>query len=260
MLDSLVSNWHFENNGIDSVSGHTASFWLGGSFVTTPVMIGTYCRDNDGFDSYGIVAHHTDYNNTSFTMVTWVYPDVAAGADWSKNPFLMTKDNTNSSARDKSIWILAFGGVWQARCTTYFTDATASQLSYASGVSYGAKHCIIQTFDNTTKAHSFYVDGYLRGKAIITGKTVVNTNNQWRFGTRRLIPGDNFDGKYDEYAYFSRAISDGGVSVDTLCGGEVAQIWANGDGVAIDTLAAEDEVKMHRMLGRGLGTGLGRGL
>ena len=42
----------------------------------------------------------------------------------------------------------------------------------------------------------------------------------------------------DEYAIFNKAVSDGGVGIDELAGGEVAQIWNGGAGVAIDTLEA----------------------
>lgn len=258
MLLNLTSNWHFENDGVDSVSGHDVTFHNGGNFNTAPpTMIGTYSRQNDGVDSYAKTPWHADFNTDSTTMVVWFYPTDIPGAVFTEFPFLMSNDSTSTSTRGRNIFIYSNNGTWVVRFVVYWSDGSFQQHA-VFGLSTNELHCIKGSFDNTTKVLSTYIDGYLRAQTTHAGKTLKQNTNDWRFGTRQITAPETFAGYMDEYAQFSEAISDGGVAVDELAGGVVAQIWNGGAGIAIDTIG--EVAGRIRGLGKGLTRGLGRGL
>ena len=236
MLPNLTSNWHFENDGVDSVSGHDATFHNGGSFVTAPpTMIDTYSRLNDGVDSYAKVDYHADLDTDSLTWVVWVYPTDTPGAPFTEFPFLMTNDRTVSATKGSTIGLNSNNGTWDARFILNWTGGTTKEHTI-TGLATNTKHCLIMSFDNTTKVFSVYVDNVLKAQSTETGKTLLANTNEWRFGTRQITASETLAGNFDEYAIFSEAISDGGVAIDEEAGGVVAQIWNGGDGIAIDTI------------------------
>jgi len=83
---------------------------------------------------------------------------------------------------------------------------------------------------NTTKAR-LYLNGTLVGEDDVVAFTI-SKDDGTVFGSHYGGSGlaTYFNGKIDEPAFWGRALTDGGVAVGEVAGGEIAEIWNNGDG------------------------------
>ena len=124
----------------------------------------------------------------------------------------------------------------------------AYNSSYAIG-STGWHHTVCS---HDGSVHNLYVDGYLRSSNA-GGSIVYNTTNVYLGYNPDL--SIYYKAENDEINYFTRKLTDGGISVGQLAGGEVAELWNGGVGVEL-----RPEILLLKTLGRGLSRGLGRGL
>ena len=111
-------------------------------------------------------------------------------------------------------------------------------------------HQIIGIWDNGTQ--KLYVDGVLIKTLSYTPLGAKNSN-VYINGDSSLKGG----GVFDEVAYFDDVLTDGGVFDGQVAGGEIAEIFNNGNYFIFNKPVAGN---INRKLGKGLAGGLGRGL
>jgi hypothetical protein len=110
----------------------------------------------------------------------------------------------------------------------------ATIVSSSAIVSTGWHHIVVRML-NTGNA-KLYIDGYLRASA--SGITIdYSTDDIW-IARNSEAPGAYTATQLDEINYFKRQLTDGGVSVGQLAGGEVAELWNGGAGIELTPEAA----------------------
>jgi len=226
------SFWHADGDGIDSVSGYTATLMGGAQYA--PGRVGNAFRFTNqlaGSNQYVLIGDQPGLRyTTALTIAAWINP-VSDGLTTmgAEGGIIVNKEDSYEIARfsDGSIRFAfnnsAVGWGWIA------TGATAPLNTWSH---------VAVTFDNGT------VKTYLNGSLVstITGianGTITDYGRQVRIGGRQYSDWvdsgnyrQNFDGLIDEVGLYNRALSDfelrlmgGSTSSTTTAGGLGGSPW-----------------------------------
>jgi hypothetical protein len=216
MSDTILYNdakaiWRFNSTWADAKGNHPITN-TGATFDTSNKIYGSASAVWDGINDVGTIADHSDFNVNEFT-----YAQAAYFPNLNTYQNMISKHNPTS----KTGYVIYFfsGGSF------YFTMGNGSSWpAYDVGYAIGSTgwHHIVASHSLTS--HKLYVDGYLRGSA---GGGVVGLNTQDVWFGRDAGSGAYVAGQHDETVYLTRQITDGGVSVGQVAGGEVAELYAN---------------------------------
>jgi len=175
-------------------------------------------REFNGSSAY--VSTTQDNDNTSFTYAIWANTDTIGAARGFMG------QSASNTANFHGMYINASGvvtGQIQVQGGTSSTAITGSALSIGT-----YSHCILSYNGSTLK---LYQDGVLKASTSYTwsGGTA---NGSIYFGSYGdYLTSLFWDGKLDEAGTWSRALSDGGVSVGNTAGGEIAELYNTGSGL-----------------------------
>ncbi|MCK5612711.1 hypothetical protein KAR91_63145 [Candidatus Pacearchaeota archaeon] len=244
----LVSVLHMDDDAWVDDKGSNHGTPTGGPLFsnTSPApLLGTQSGDFDASDdkvSTGNTGLDKDQGAFHFLFA----PSRAGGDNQNWIPFVW---GTQSAFGNRVLFIKrASGNVFTFEINT----ASANPGLDVSGWAADSVHQIIGAWDNGTQ--KLYIDGVL-----------INTLSYTPISAERLnvfINGDSSlkgGGMFDEVGYFNDALTDGSVSDGQTAGGEIAEIYNNGNYLVLNEEVVPSG--LHRKgLGRGLNRGLGRGL
>lgn len=214
LFDDATSIWRFNNNPLDAKGNHNLTN-VGAPYDGTIKRYGSHSVIMDGNNDYLYAANHSDFNQSEFTLVYAVY--IGSKGVWNT---LVSKFN---SVVDSG-WVVGVNflnqafiqagdgaGGWPGYSAVY--DMSSSSLGWHL---LGASHSLT--------SHKLYWDDRL--VASVAGGTIAhNTLDVW-FG-RNSGDSSYVPGQMDEADYFLHQITDGGVSVGQVAGGEYAELYAN---------------------------------
>lgn len=216
MSDTILYNdakaiWRLNSTWADAKGNHPIAN-TGATFDTSNKIYGSASGVWDGSNDFGAVTDHSDFNVNEFSYAQAVY-----------FPNLNTTQNMISkhNSTNKTGYVIYF----HSAGTFWFTMGNGSSwpaydVGYAIG-STGWHHVVAS---HSLSSHKLYVDGTLRA-SIAGGVVGLNSHDVW-FG-RNTDNGAYNPGQHDEPVYWTRQLTDGGVSVGQVAGGEVAELYAN---------------------------------
>lgn len=167
----------------------------------------------------------------SFTVETWVYGEGSgSGVVWSQIG---------------STGVVAFPGMQSISVFSFDTGTVVGAVSNSPAVfavigsMVGKWTHLILVYNHATTTLKLYVDGYLKAEGSATANytssqvaSVGGMSNRhtatFPFVTDSPLPA----GRIDLHRIWSRPLLDGGVAVDELAGEEIAELWADGDGLS----------------------------
>ena len=234
----LVTVLHMDNDAWVDDKGSNDGTPSGGPIFsnTSPApILGTYSGDfdvSDDFVSTGTTGLDKDKGAFHFL---WA-PSRAGndGVNWI--PLLW---GLQSSSVNRILFIKRSNNTLSLEINT---TTPGSDLD-VSGWAADSVHQIIGTWDNGTR--TLYVDGDLIITAAYTPLTAKNANI-FTNGDSTLKGG----GLFDEVAYFDDVLTDGGVSDGQVAGGEIAELFNNGNYLILNQVVAVAG-RRRRMLLRG---------
>ena len=176
--------------------------------------------DLDGTGDYISVPNQESANSMFFNC--WIYPDALTPADY----VMATQSGAAAGGR---IMRITTGNLPQF---TIVNDAAAiisavGTTAVTTG-SFQMMTAVLNTSDNTMK---IYLDGVLEASTAATG-TYNTTINNFKAGSHPSVIGQFFSGRICEMMTGSGILTDGGVSVGQTAGGEIAELFNSGSGLA----------------------------
>ncbi len=164
------------------------------------------------------MADHSDFKQNAFSLSWWNYVPTLGQRNGE-----ISKHNVGS----KSGWLVTINPA-----NNIFFQAGNGALWPAYSASYGISaigwyHIVIV---HSLTVHKIYVNGYLRA-SVAGGSLAHNTHDVW-FG-RDANTNNYAKMQCDETNYLTRTLTDGGVSVGQLAGGEIAELWNGGAGIEL---------------------------
>jgi hypothetical protein len=233
-LDTLFADakavWNFDNVWLDAKGNHDIAN-TGATFDSVIRKLGPYSGNWDGLNDFGAIANHADFNQDEFALAGWGYvPDLVG----SYCGFLKHNQVTFTG------WFLLVSAG-----TVFFRAADgASFPAYDTSYALGAPGWHFFVINHSLTVHKLYVDRVLRG-SVAGGALAHNTHDVW-IGRN---PGPGFEGVYyngnfDAKSYYTRVLTDGGVSVGQAATGEIAELYNGGTGVQLGA----DNVNSKSML------------
>ena len=196
-----------------------------GAIFSTSAKLGSHAGSFDGVDdrvNNGSAASLQITGNISFGG--WIKRNVAGvqhaiggrwhwlSNDWRCYYLQIYSDN-------KAMFFLSANGVTDQFVTSVVTIGT--EWTHVIGTYDGANMKI-------------YVNGVYEAATARTGAIFNNSSVLFQLGVQNTNGSTYysfFNGKKDEIALWSRALTDGGVSVGQTAGGEIAQLWNGGAGL-----------------------------
>ena len=234
--------WRLNSTWADAKGNHPIAN-TGATFDTVNKIYGSASGVWGPGNDVGVVANHSDFNVNEFTYAQAVF---FSNLNTTQN---MISKHRSSTRTGYVIYFHSGGTFWFTMGNGSFWPAY--DVGYAIP-SIGPHHILAS---HSLISHKLYVDGYLRA-SIVGGVVGLNSLDLW-FG-RNTDTGAYVPGQHDEPVYWTRQLTDGGVSVGQVAGGEVAELYANY--LIGKELEADGLILPWRGLGRGLIRGLGRGL
>ena len=162
----------------------------------------------DGVSDYMDVGTIAELNSvTSYSISFWVRENVGAGGAYLFNAQQATS-----------------GSYIEFYSTTFqFRASNLQGYHNTTRPSNNAWHCIVVSFGSSTT--KMYVDGVLKLSSSESNATThASGGNTFRIGAR-LNGANSLNGYIDEFAIYSEALSDGGVSVSGTATGQVGDIY-----------------------------------
>lgn len=214
--------------------------WLIYDFDTTLGNANRYTLELDGAGDYMDAGAAVVTGTSPITMSAWVYiTGTLANYD---QVVAIRGSNTLGTAR-----MLGFESGGKVAFVTF-----GSQLSTNTTLTSNTWYHLAATCTSAGAA-KVYIDGVLKASGSVTYNSVagVNTLTVGRGGTTEFIPA-----KIDEAAVWDEVLSDGGVSVGSTAGGDIATLYNSGQPGNIITLGTTGPQGWWRM---GDGTEAGTG-
>ena len=114
----------------------------------------------------------------------------------------------------------------------YVGKTDNSRTDMVSPTSYPTNQWVHVVITRNGNTHSLYENGVLKVQTSITNPKDLNLR-AWFCGRERDTFG-RFNGRQDETGFWTKALSDGGVSVGSTAGGEIADLYNGGAGLPYD--------------------------
>lgn len=218
--DGLVSAYEFNNTITDAHDGLNYTGPIAGYAAG---KIGQALA-TDGLP--GTTPHRAALITTgSFSAEAWVYVEAdGSGAVWSQ----IGAAGVFALPGRQSIYSINFSvGVLR------FAVAGVSLGTYIAGSMVGRWTHLIATYDDLTTTAKLFVDGVLR----LTATAAADYTQSDVMAAGGMYNGAGTDspmsaGRIDMNRVWSRQLTDGGVSVGQEAGGEIAELWNGGAGLA----------------------------
>ena len=214
LYTKATSIWRFNGDGTDAKGNHNL-INIGAPFDGTIKRYGSHSVIMDGINDYLVGTSHSDFNQSEFTLVYAVY--IGTKGVWNTIVSKFNPSNDTGWVVGVNFLNQAFiqagngGGGWPAYSAVY--DMSSSSLGW---------HLLMGSHSLTS--HKLYWDDRLVA-SVAGGVIAPSSDNVW-FG--RNSAGSGFiPGQMDETDYFLHQITDGGVSVGQVAGGEYAELYAN---------------------------------
>ena len=238
LLNSIVSAWHLDSNANDAADGNNLAV-SGATFNNSIFKLGTGAIQFDGINDFCRMDLPSNLKTANFTYSAWIYLDVG----WSSIGVILSGNPRQARVGGK-------GSIFQilpdqkAQIRIGDNSGSLSTTGGLTAMSTGAWHHIVGSYDGTDL--NLYLDGILDSQTspAITihwpdGAFGFPVPGQLYFGadkTNSLNCGSTcadrnfFFGLIDEINIWDRALTDGGVAVGNTAGGEIAQLYNNGNG------------------------------
>ncbi len=213
-----------QNGVVDLVPVASNTYTLAGDIDYLFVYGNTKSLSLDGVDDWIDVGNITALNSTTnYSISFWL-------KDTSTTTSSMYLFNSHQASSGTYIEMYS-SNVFQFRASNAQTARNTTR------VTKNAWHCIVVTFGSSTT--KIYQDGVLKlSSAESNATTHASTGNTFRIGAR-LTNTSDVVGFMDEFAIYSEALTDGGVSVGATAGGQVEDIYkgqaSGGSGGTIGT-------------------------
>ena len=164
----------------------------------------------DGVDDWIDVGNISALNSvTNYSISFWVKESSSAGTG--------SRYMLNAHQASGGTYMEWYGTTFQ------FRASNAQGYHNATRPSNNAWHCIVVTFGSSTT--KMYSDGVLLVSASESASTTHSSGgNSFRIGARLSNTSDVL-GNMDEFAIYTEALTDGGVSVSANAGGQVEDIY-----------------------------------
>jgi hypothetical protein len=180
-----------------SGNSHPGSLTGGPSWTSGKVGSGV---DLAGDDDRIVVAHHTDLSPTSITVAAWINPDV-----WSSPPItsIVSKQANQTGFPAYDLRKTSSSTTIEAAIAVGTTNYTASG---PSNLTTGSWQHVAFTYDGETLIA--YVNGAAgTPQTSPSGNLASSTVDLWIGGNPSFPSGRYFDGKVDEFRFYSRALT-----------------------------------------------------
>ena len=199
-----------QNGVVDLVPVASNTYTLTGDIDYLFVYGNTKSLSLDGVDDWIDVGNITGLNSTTSYSISFWLKDTS--------PDTASRYLFNAHQASSGTYIEMYGAnVFQ------FRASNAQGYHSTTRVTKNAWHCIVVTFGSSTT--KIYQDGVLKlSSAESNATTHASTGNSFRIGARLNNAGDVV-GFMDEFAIYSEALTDGGVSVGATAGGQVEDIY-----------------------------------
>ena len=183
--------------------------------LNTPAKLGDGFN-LDGTADYVNANQNLNANTTIYSFQKWINFD-----DLDSNSTLFSTDTDNTGTRGFQCLINPDGAI-------QLFDGTSSYFSATGLISASTDHHIIFVLNGSSS--KVYIDGVLRLNA---SASFGNVSKPLIIGQRSSTTPQNFiDGVIDEADGWTKALTDGGVALNITAGGEVAQLYNSGNGLA----------------------------
>lgn len=242
LTDGLISVWHLnENSGESLVAdsfGSNDGVRTGATQDIADKMLGAASLDFDSIDDNVVVPHDISLAPDFISISTWVKPRVD-----SAQQSIIEKPFTSFSGSIYDYFLRAFTP--NSNIGWFVTiNGTLRVLQSNSHASANNWHHVVATYDGSYLR--LYIDGYFRAISPLHSGTITKSGEDLRFGEHEHLASQKLDGNMDEVNMWNRALTDGSVSINTLAGEEVAELWNGGAGIEVGVAAAAG--RRRRML------------
>ena len=226
LTTNWVGGWHLNNDALDaSGNGNNATATGGAIYDAIVKKLGSHAGIVDGVDDYFLVPYAASLNIGAgdFTVQAWVYM-TEAGTD--KGVVVMDDGNSVISMYMTTANLVKF--------VARDAGADAATASSTTALSINTWYHVVGVRSGTTV--KIYVNGVLEGSTTNAALGAVTTTDHWHIGVS--VDGTDtharwFKGRLDEVAIWSRAVTDGGVSVGQTATLEIAELYNGGAGIEI---------------------------
>ena len=233
LTDGLISVWHLnESSGeslVEDSFGSNDGTRTGATQDISDKMLGAASLDFDSIDDNVVVPYHASLAPDYISISVWVKPrlDGAQQVVIEKpytifsNPFydylLRVYTPFNNTG-----WYLTINGTLRILESDNYT------------IPFSWNHIVV-TYDGSYMR--LFINGYYRDISPLYTGTIDDNGEDLRFGEHEHFAPQKLDGNADEINMWNRALNYGGVSIDDLAGGEVAELWNSGAGIEIEVEA-----------------------
>jgi len=188
--NNYIGVWHMDNSLIDATGKGNNGTSTGTS--PTPGEIGN-CRSFNGTSDYITIANESNFDvptNGKLTISTWIYVNSYTG-------------NVQFINKGANAWRLDRNGATGINPEMYHQYSGAGNYLQAiniAGLPTGGWHYLTATFDHAVNTMVVYIDGDASqsSKNDPTSSTMVQNDNQVRFGATAGTAGNYFNGRLDE--------------------------------------------------------------
>ncbi len=192
----------------DLVPTGSNAYTLAGDIDYLFIYGNTKSLELDGVDDYMDVGNIAELNSvTSYSISFWFKENVGAGGSYL----------FNSHQRIGGSYIEVYSTIFQFRASSNQTAHNATRPTN------NAWHCVVCSFGSSTT--KMYIDGVLKVSSSESNATThASGGNSLRIGARLGTPA-SLNGYIDEFAIYSEALTDGGVSAGSTATGQVGDIY-----------------------------------
>ena len=233
---ALIDNWvlglHLNNNALDaSGNGNNATATGGATYDATIKKVGSHAGIVDGVDDFFLVPYAASLNigGGDFSVQAWINISQAG----TGKGIVVMEDVTSVINMDMLDTNLVRFIARDAGNDIAITSSTTA-------LSIDTWYHIVGVRSGTTV--KIYVNGVLEGSTTNAALGAITTTDHWHIG----VSADGVDtharwfkGRLDEVAIWSRAVTDGGVSVGQTATLEIAELYNGGTGVEIGAAAGQ---------------------
>jgi hypothetical protein len=165
------------------------------------------------------------FTSGSWTVSVWLRSTGGTGAVWAQLP--ATGVQGLPGRQGLAVFNAAVGTI------VYGVAGSNTGVAAVGDIQNRWVHLVV-SMDGTTNTSRLYVDGVLRSENVEAGS--YGSSERFSLGGMHNVAGQTDSpfgaGAVDECVVWSRALTDGDVAVDETAGGEIAELYNSGDGLA----------------------------
>jgi hypothetical protein len=226
LYDDLESGWRLDTNAIDFKGSNDGTI-NGATFDDAVKILGSGSSFYDNSNDYISFPTFPDIGSQSIAISLWFKSTDATASH------LISK----GTGGDYSWQIdMGFQGPGTGRVRFVLFNTVSGVYLVATSVNSlndDAWHNVIPVYDQSAPSIKLYVDGVYEATATVpVGTFNSSTVAPMQFGRRADLAGA-YGGWLDEVNTFRRILTDGGISLGQVAGGEIAELWNGGAGIEL---------------------------